>query len=316
MSIENPLFTPLMSLAAALVVSAPPSTAFAEKIDVKREATATANVLVTNTSGRIRVTGTDKNEVVVRGSYEEGVEKVEVNGSGDRIEIRVRLREGRFGHVENGEARLDISVPRGARVELETVSADTEVDDVSGRVDAEAVSGDLRITGRPREVDLRTISGNIRVKTWGERGRVRSVSGDIEVEGASGELDCETVSGEVRAIGEALSRARMRSVSGELELETDLKKGADVDMESHSGDVRLRIPGDTPGTYELSAFSGDVRSAIGPAPAAEQEEEPRRRRRHEHMFPGPGEKVRFSQGDGGGRINLNAFSGDVRLEKR
>jgi DUF4097 and DUF4098 domain-containing protein YvlB len=318
MFIENPLFTTLMTLAAALFVSAPPSSAFAEKIDVKREATATTNVLVTNTSGRVRVTGSDANQVSVTGSYEDGVEKVEVTGSGDRVEIRVRPKETRKGYAENTEARLVITVPRGARVEVETVSADIEVEDVNGRVDVEAISGDLRLTGRPREVDVRTISGNIRVKTWGERGRVRSVSGDIEVEGASGELDCETVSGEVRAIGEALSRVRMRSVSGDLELESDLKKGTDVDLESHSGDVRLRIPADTAGTYELSVFSGEIRSDLGPKAAADDDrkEEAKKKRRNGHMFPGPGDKVRFTLGEGGGRISINAFSGDVKLEKR
>lgn len=313
MSIENPLFNTLLSFAAALVVTAPPSSALAERIDVKREATATTNVLVTNQSGRVRISGSDKNEVSVTGTYEEGVEKIEVNGSGDRVEIRVRVKESRRGYAENADARLVITVPRGARVDVEAVSADIEVEDVNGRIDVEAISGDVRLRGRPREVDVRTISGNIGVKTWGERGRVRSVSGDIDVDGASGELDCETVSGEVRAVGEALSRVRMRSVSGELELETDLTKGADVDMESHSGDVRLRIPADTAGTFELSAFSGDVRSELGPK--VSEDDEPKGRR-PERMYPGPGEKLRFTQGEGGGRISLNAFSGDLKLEKR
>ena len=68
-----------------------------------------------------------------------------------------------------------------------------------------------------------------------------------------------------------------------------------------SGDVQLQLPAATSGDLHASSFSGDLRSDFG-SPT-----------RPEH---GPGSSLDVHLGDGGGKISVETFSGDLRIRKQ
>ena len=89
----------------------------------------------------------DKAEVSVEGTIGDDVESVEIRGDGSRIEIAVEIPdESDWGHkVNDADAQLEIRVPRGAEVEIESLTADVEITGIGGDARAESISGDITI---------------------------------------------------------------------------------------------------------------------------------------------------------------------------
>jgi predicted membrane protein len=68
-----------------------------------------------------------------------------------------------------------------------------------------------------------------------------------------------------------------------------------------SGNVQLQLPANTSANLHASSFSGDLRSDFGTA------------KKPEH---GPGSSLDARLGDGAGKINIETFSGDLRVRKQ
>jgi len=141
------------------------------------------------------------------------------------------------GDIGKRTARMSISVPATTEVSANTVSADTLVNGVRGRVKASTVTG---------AITLDDITGNVDVNT---------VSGDIECHALSGDLKGNTVSGELTVQASRLNQIVLNTVSADITL--DLTDGrAQIQSFSVSGDITVRIPRD--GGFDVSA-----RTAVG-----------------------------------------------------
>jgi len=119
-------------------------------------------------SGDIKVHGWDRNEVRARSN---GAAAIEFRRpSGDREsdpakEITVLIADTRPHRSDvcslNGD--LELEVPRGATVRLQTRDGDIQVFDVS-IVSAATLGGDLSLEGVKRSIEARTIGGNISLR--------------------------------------------------------------------------------------------------------------------------------------------------------
>lgn len=257
-----PRVPPSFPASALALLSLVPAAARGEStVNERRDVSANVQVVVRTISGSVRVAAWEKNELFVTGELDDGVERLEVLGSGDKVEVRVVPRRRSGG---DAEAELVLQLPRGARLDVETVSAGIQTRELANTLVLETVSGDIEVSGRLRELTVRTVSGDVAVRSVGVRSTVKTVSGEIELSDASGELDLETVSGRIRLSGEAFSRLRARSISSEISIQGDLSQEASVDLESHSGDITLALPGSTAASFELTTFSGELTSELGP----------------------------------------------------
>ncbi|MEM7357284.1 MAG: DUF4097 family beta strand repeat-containing protein, partial [Acidobacteriota bacterium] len=158
--IKNPRIAPTCILAMLLA----PVVSLADS-EIERRVPARPDGLVTisNISGSVTVSGWDRNEVEVTGFLGRGVEEVEIDSSGNVTEIEVELMR-RSGHGWGGDARLEIRVPEGSDLDIEVVSAEVEIDGVSGELTVESVSGSIEIEGDAKALDLEAVSGSIEVE--------------------------------------------------------------------------------------------------------------------------------------------------------
>ena len=126
--------------------------AAAAQTEVERriEAAPGGTVTIENISGSVAVSGWDGTEVEVTGTLGRDVEELLVERDGNTVEIVVEVARGR-GHKQSS-AHLEVRVPRGSDVEVETVSADITVSGVDGELSLEAVSGNVTVEGAPRQV--------------------------------------------------------------------------------------------------------------------------------------------------------------------
>lgn len=274
-------------------------------IDQTHAASPDGLVEIENIAGSVEVTGWDRAEVSVKGTVGDDVEKVEIDGSGSRTHIAVRLREegGHHGSHDDGSAELHIRVPVASRLDVETVSADIHVDGVGGRLGLRAVSGDVGIAGSPQEVEAKTVSGSVSYTAASPRVDARSVSGKVTIGGKAQELEARTVSGPLQVAAGGVERVTLDSVSGTVGFRGDLAASGELSAKSHSGNVEVALPADFSGDFEMETFSGSIDSAFGPSP--------RSSRAH-----GPGQELSFTTGSGGGRVRLQSFSGSIEVTKK
>ncbi len=268
-------------------------------VDETRSVPADGRVQVENLAGSIEITGWDRNEVHITGELGDGVEELEIVESPTGVTVIVRNRENqRF--VE--ETDLQLRVPAAARLIAEGVSADITVRDLDGgSLDIATVSGDIDVSARAQRVEIESVSGDVAFRGHASRIEVETVSGEIELAGVEGEVQASTVSGDVELEAGSVSIARFESVSGDVIASLEVTGGGRLSADSMSGDVRLTLPGSQQGEFSAQTFSGHIRSAFGKVDKGGR---------------GPGRRLHHREGSGGAIIEVESFSGDIRIDRR
>jgi DUF4097 and DUF4098 domain-containing protein YvlB len=275
------------------------STAHADEISKRMPANPQGQVEVSNTSGSVTITGWDKSEIEVSGELGEGSEKLEFTQSGDLTRIKVVLPQ-KSHDVDDSD--LVIRVPTKSDIAVNTVSADIVIQNVDGAQRLQSVSADISTEAGSEDVECKTVSGDIEVAGSGHRSllTITTVSGDARVQRVAGEVNANTVSGNVDLNLGDTTRSRLRSTSGDLNLYGKLVGEARLDVESISGDVRIKLAQPIGAEFELSSFNGEITNCFGPKP----------QRTDEYV---PGRELRFKEGAGTGRVRVKTLNGDINL---
>jgi len=278
-----------------------PLAAAAADKPVERRVAADANgeVVISNVSGSVDVRGWDRNEVLVSGRLGADVERVDVESSGGRTVIKVVLPRG---HSGDGDAELDVQIPRGSRVEASVVSADLSSRGVLGSQRLKSVSGEITADIAGDDSEVRTVSGDLTIRGNGKPSRLRasSVSGDIDLTNTAGSVDVVTVSGSSRVDIIDASDVRGRTTSGDLELRAKLTRDGRVDVEGVSGEITMRVSAPGGFSTEIESFSGDINGCL----AGESERVSKY---------GPGVRLNLRTVEAGARVRAKTLSGDIDI---
>ena len=287
--------------AALLIVCALPLAAFADNDSVDRKVAADANgeIVISNVSGSIDVRGWDRNEVQVTGHLGDGVERLDLETSGGRTVVKVVLPRG---NSHDGDADIEVSVPRNSRVEVSAVSADVSSRGVLGTQRLKSVSGEVTADISGDESEVRSVSGDVTVRGNGKpiRLRVASVSGSLDLTNAAGSVDVVTVSGDARVQMGDTNDVRGRTTSGNLEVRAKLTREGRVDVEGVSGDIILRLSAPGGLSTEIESFSGDINGCL-----ADNVERVSKY--------GPGKRLNIRTVESGARVRAKTLSGDIDI---
>lgn len=297
---------PRLICLAAFLAAAP---AFADTpINETRPLAADGQVSIDNLKGRIVVRTWDRPEVGITGSLGEGVEKLLVEGSSRELRIEVQYPENRGGWFNWGggddaqPSLIEVSVPVGASVSAESVSADIDITGVGGhRLSADSVSGDVLVRGaRVAEASFDSVSGDIDAELDASQNlSVDSVSGDIQLKGRiGGRISLDSVSGDATLEAATIDRLSMSTVSGDGHLTAGLAPAGSITADSVSGNLDLVLPRETSARLRIETFSGGISSPVGQVQTEEY---------------GPGKHLDAKMGTGSGQIRLESFSGNVRV---
>jgi len=287
-----------IALAVAPVIAKAQDERTASQIDTTVRLDRGGAVDLSLISGRIRVVGWDQPNVKISASIESGNLRFSANSS--RVTLGVD-EEGRRGHGHNnvGEARYDVSVPRGSRLILEAVSGDVSARGSQGEIEASSVSGDVDISDGVRSVSAESVSGSVRVAQVNGNLRTETVSGDLRAESVSGDLEASSVSGEITLTGVQSKDVRTETVSGDINYTGSIEPSGRYSFEAHSGTLNLNIPRNAGAQFSVETFSGGVTAdfpiTLPPGP----------KRREGHM--------EFTIGDGRARVTAQTFSGEINI---
>jgi hypothetical protein len=244
-------------------------------------------------AGQLRITAWERDSMAVTGTIPPGGGSFYGGGRGKGAKLGVDTRD------QSGAgpgSNLEVSLPKGARLWVKTVSASVEVIGVEGEVDLISVSGGLTIHGAPRVLTAETIDGL--VISEGARGvqRLRTGGGSITVRASEGDITATSVGGGVDAFVERLDRGRFESVTGPVLFAGAVAPGGSLEAETHSADVTLRLVGNVDAEFLLTSVGGVVYNKLIPKGS------------------GPlkgGKPLSFTIGTGAAQISARSFKGAV-----
>jgi hypothetical protein len=190
-----------------------------------------------------------------------------VKVSGQFIYIGI---EGVQNEVSAETVRGDIVVKGGSGfVTAKSIAGEVIVEDAKGRINVSTVNEGIRITGASGEVSADSTNGDIVLSKVDARSlEVTTVNGDIRFEGtvgSSGQFRFSTHNGDITMIVPETTNATftVRNYNGDFSSNLPTKTvgdvrrgrrsthtlgtgGAEVELESFGGTVRLRRPGTVP----------------------------------------------------------------------
>jgi DUF4097 and DUF4098 domain-containing protein YvlB len=289
-------------LAAAILAAAAPPALAQQQINKRATVAPDVTVEVSNVQGSVIVTAWDKNEVELNAELESSKDELEFEATERHVSIEVDRPDGKYGHHDNEEAYLTVKVPKGARLIVDTVSAEIGVTGVRGEQSLQSVSGEVRTQAFDAPVSAAAVSGEIIVT--GNNGKAgvstENVSGSSTVTGLRGDYRGEVVSGEIQASVAAAGRLELTSVSGDIALQAELTPTARVEMESVSGVITLKMKPPVNADFEIESFSGDIENCFG------------QKARDTSKYT-PGSELNFTQGSGGARVEIQTLSGEISV---
>ena len=194
------------------------------------------------------------------------------------VELRQRERLTLGIHLITGDSspEIEVEVPHGATVSVESASAEVGASDLSGAKRFRTASGELQ---------LRRFAGVLDAET---------VSGDVDIEGqAPLDLTTRSISGDIRVRVPRLRRLDMGTTSGDIWLDAEMAGDGPFTLRSISGDVT--IVGRSGLRVEAETITGDISSELG--------------NRRESM---PGRRVMIV-GRPGPTLAFRSVSGDLQI---
>lgn len=294
---------------------------FEKKLDLKKD----GKVHLKNISGDITIKGWKKDEVLVKARKIAGRKKdldhvaIDITTTNGTVRINTSYRTKPWFGSSNVSVHYELSVPEKASVEvttvsgnaharkiggylgITTVSGDLEIEDAGGGVRAKSVSGDIRIVSAGGRVRAKTVSGEIHLQTITGEANLKTVSGDISIRDIQGSIEVESISGEIQLKGVLKAmNVEAKSISGRIEYEGELEGKGNYTLNSHNGDVYVRLPENAHFELEAKSLNGEVECDFEIKLSEKISDK----------------EIQGVVGKGGASLHLSSFSGNIHIEKR
>ncbi|HEU4698753.1 MAG TPA: hypothetical protein VFS40_06200 [Gemmatimonadales bacterium] len=255
-----------------------------------------------NLAGTTRVTGWERDSVVVTAALPRGAGELVAGGTRSAVKIGI---DAPGAPLDAPGAALEVRVPRGALVWIKGAAGAVDVEDVTGALDVYTVSGDVTVRGAPAQLGAESMSGDLVVEATAPSMRLKTAGGAITLTGGAESLTIATVSGPVRVRTGPLLRGEIQSVSGAVDVDGAVRAGGELALLTHAAPITLTLPGSTRAELELRTFDGLLINRFSPEPARVSRGKP-------YRFaigggaPGPG-------ADDRARITVRTLKGDIAI---
>ena len=236
-------------------------------VDVQKPCSASPHVLIENFRGDARIMGGDSPLVkvsgrrIIRTMQQEEADRLNSSAgieiTGDANNLVIRPRSSSSFEARRITYNLEVSLPKGARVEVHGEDGDLNAESLSGVV-LTADRGDVRvrnITG-PSQITLRR--GDVHLEAAAVAGQLEVSSGDVDASDVTGPLKIAARSGDVK----------VEKMNGPLDI--DITRGdvllrpgqlsGPLHARSRSGDISLSLPATAQFSVDASTSNGDVSS--------------------------------------------------------
>lgn len=283
------------AVALALATVAPLGAPLGAQTDTTVTVRADARLDVDNFGGSITVKTWDRPQVRVVGTHSRR-DRVRVRDGGEVVRIGVSSSMGPSGVVE-----LEITVPATMALNLSGTYVDVIVEGTRAPITVNTTQGDVTVKGGRELVRLKSVQG--RVSLEGARGRVElsTVNRGIAVADVVGDVTAETINGGITFERMDSGNVDAGTVNGGITYDGTIKDGGIYSFRSHDGGITVMLPDRPNVTVTVASMQGRISSDFP-----------------YELPPGssPRRRQTFQLGAGSARLELESFSGTLRLRKR
>lgn len=288
-------------------------------VQIERTISATQNVVLSLclASGNITVHGWERPEVKVTAA---SLRQLELQGGGMTPSQRVEVLASNSASPQSGRllisdcravSDMEINVPRGATVEIKLRNGDIEVNEVA-EARARNASGDISISRVARGIEATSIGGDITVTDSAGRVRVVTVGGDVDATNIRAlepgdDFSATSTGGDISLENVTQARLHANTTGGMITLTGELAPRGIYDFNSFSGDVVLSIPQSSAFRINARAPQGGITTDFAVKSTNETDSAAMLQ---EGRLTGT-----YGTGDWA-NLNINSFSGTVRLQRR
>jgi hypothetical protein len=272
-----------------------------QKVDLRRAVTRDVYVRLNGAFSSLKVTGWDKDSLVMTGTLPKSSRFEPAMGSAGGAPVQGVKFYIEGSATETVAGSLELFVPVNATVWAKSGSAAIDVNGITGGLDLNIVGGSITVNGKPRELNIESMDGSVTVTgapTWM---RAKTATGDITIRGSCSDLGLTTVSGTITIRDGVFERTRIESVTGNVTFGAGVARAGNLLIDSHSGFIELLI-GKASLDIEATTITGSITNNVStrrPTPGRE----------------GRGEELTLSLGIGEARATLRSFKGNIKLTR-
>jgi len=283
----------LLSAAAALTVGICLSSA--QAADTRKEAKidiapgGTVNII--SGGGSVALHSGSGRQVLA--TYTVHSDKIEVdqNSSADkqRVELRTHALPGQQPTADQARVDYDVTVPAGVSVNVSTTSAP---------ITAEGLSGDIGLSSETGQITIHSVAKSyVRVRSMTAPVTLKDVTiSRVDIQSSGGAVQLNNVTGQ---------RVAASTTSGNIEYRGDCSGGGDYVLTTHSGAIDMTLPATASVDLSARSTTGAVENAF-----------PLQEKHHNSFVPQPGRSFAGTSNSGSSSVELQSFSGKIRVKKQ
>jgi DUF4097 and DUF4098 domain-containing protein YvlB len=248
-------------------------------------------VNIVNNGGSVTLHGGPGRQVIV--AYVTHSDKIEVDESTTSDKLRLEIRTHAMGEqrptADEARVEYDVTVPAGIAVTVSTATAP---------ITADGLSGDLTLSSDTGQITVRNVA-KVHVHVRGVTAPVSLSSinnGHVEITSSGGEVQLVDVSGPLVSVG---------TTSGNITYRGNCSGGGDYSLTTHSGAIDVTLP-------ETASFDVSARSVSGLV----QNDFPLQQKAHTPYVPKAGSSFTGTSHSGSSSVELQSFSGRIRVKKQ
>jgi len=248
-------------------------------------------VNIVNNSGSVTLHPGGSQQVIVNATTHSDKIEVDSNGTpdGKRVEIRTHSLTQQKLSADESKVDYDITIPAGVAVTVSTAAAPITV---------ENLNSDLSLSSDMGRITVKNAANSyIRVRSVAAPVVLTNITGsNVEVTSSSGALQLESVYGPKVKIG---------TTSGDIGYRGDCSGGGAYSMITHSGAIDVTLPENASVDLTARSVTGSVENDF-----------PLQQKSHPTFVPSPGRSLVGTSHSGSSSVELQSFSGRIRVKKQ
>jgi hypothetical protein len=259
--------------------------------EIRMEIAPGGAVSIVNYGGSVHLRSAAGHQVLL--AYTTSSDNVEVDheSTADKQRIEIRTHVTREPKPASSETQVayEISVPPGVSVTVSTATAPITVDGLNGDITLSSDTGQITVSDVARS-----------------HVHVRGIAAPVNLNNVSlSHVDIAANSGGVRLVNVTGPKVSVGTASGDISFKGDCSGVGDYLLTTHSGNIDLMLP--QTASVDLSA-----RSVKGPV----ENDFPLKKKAHTAFVPKAGSSFAGTSNSGSSSVELQSFSGRIRVKKQ